>query len=341
MMNPKRGIYAVCLLAALSILGCKPEKAETSAPEPDTLVVFKDTTGVIARLETLYTGLFAYENGEERKVFPAEAFLSARIKDLWEQFPENELVYEANIWTGLQDFDRLVYLGARLDTVLADTALATIRFSAFRDDTRTAIIRMVRETQDSLRAWFVDDITHDHFSIAETAFRHIPDSIVRFHWDCGAYNTHEEDNFIELCYFSAGGWLADGYFWGTSDEFYSAREGFLPGFIVLRMHDISLRADTLSFYLDSRGQDYFSTPIPLSVRNSAKARKAGCTPWNQPSYYAFYDSIRYTAILRPDTLRVLKHKSSQPYFEDHPFLRKTFEEIDSIERCRADDVQLF
>ncbi len=331
-MKPKRGLYAVCLLAALAILGCKQEKAETPVEGPDTVVVFKDTTGVIARLEALYTGLFAYENGEAFEAFNADAFLSGRIKDLWEQFPEGEMVYDADIWTGLQDFDRLVYLGARLGTVTGDTALATVRFSAFRDDTRTALIRMVRETQDSLRAWFVDDITHGDVSIVETAFRHIPDSIVRFHWDSGAYNTHEEDNFVELCFFASDSCPADGYFWGTSDEFYSAREGFLPGFIVLRMHDISLRADTLSFYLDSRGQDYFSGPVPLSVRNSAKAHKAGCALWNQPYYDAFYDSIRYTALLRPDTLLLWKQQSSQPYSEDHPFQRTTFEEIDSIDR---------
>ena len=58
------------------------------------------------------------------------------------------------------------------------------------------------------------------------------------------YPFHDcEDNIIEFSY--KNGEIVDGYFWGTSDEFRDAREGFYPGFFVLRLEQISNKKDSI------------------------------------------------------------------------------------------------
>ena len=181
---------------------------------------------------------------------------------------------------------------------------------------------------------YVDDIIHPHrdepFSIARTARGYAADSIANYLWEYDASNLHDEDNVIELRFRDSV--VVDGFFWGTSDEFYSAREGFYPGFSVWRMQDIGMAGDTLTFLLDSRGTDYFSGPLALDVHSVTEALQDGYSLWRQYDYSYFQDSIRYTSVLGPDTLLVLKDKSGWPYPEDHPFVRKTAEEIQEVER---------
>ena len=71
------------------------------------------------------------------------------------------------------------------------------------------------------------------------------------------YPLHDcEDNIIEFSY--KNGEIVDGYFWGTSDEFRDAREGFYPGFFVLRLEQIFNKKDSIVFTLDSRKTQYLS-----------------------------------------------------------------------------------
>ena len=70
---------------------------------------------------------------------------------------------------------------------------------------------------------------------------------------------------------TSSGWV--GYFHGTSDEFMDAREGFLPGFFVLPMLELTMDKGSLSFSLKPGPEDIFTKPIPLNCKTSAEAKK--------------------------------------------------------------------
>ena len=62
-----------------------------------------------------------------------------------------------------------------------------------------------------------------------------------------------------------------GLFWGTSDEFCDAREGFLPGFCILELTDLRLCGDSISFILDSTDSPFFSKPVDTQIESSDQA----------------------------------------------------------------------
>lgn len=329
-----KNVRIICLLAVLACMGCKREKTEVKTVAAPAAVMTSDSgTDVVSRIRTLYEDIFSHYNRGDFS-YSVRSVFSARLRGFWSQLPDNELVYSANIWTDLQDFDSLAVEMVSLDSQNEDTAMVTVRFRAFGDDLHSVQIRTVRESLRGNLDWYVDDIIHPHrdepFSIARMARGYAADSIAYYLWEYDASNLHDEDNVIELRFRDSV--VVDGFFWGTSDEFYSAREGFYPGFSVWRMQDIGMAGDTLTFLLDSRGTDYFSGPLALDVHSVTEALQDGYSLWRQYDYSYFQDSIRYTSVLGPDTLLVLKDKSGWPYPEDHPFVRKTAEEIQEVER---------
>ena len=95
------------------------------------------------------------------------------------------------------------------------------------------------------------------------------DSIAYYYYYSN-YPSHDcEDNIIEFSY--KNGEIVDGYFWGTSDEFRDAREGFYPGFFVLRLDQISIKKDSIVFTLDSRKTQYLSGPVNIRHHSSDEA----------------------------------------------------------------------
>lgn len=327
-------MYMVCLFALLVCMGCKREKPEVkTVEEPVAVPQAVGGTDVVSRIKTLYEELFSHYNRGDFDFDPSSAF-SSRLRGLWSQLPDNELVYSSNIWTDLQDFDSLAVAMVSLDSQIEDTAMVTVRFRAFGDDLHSVQIRTVRESLRGNLDWYVDDIIHPNqdgpFSVARIAKGYAADSIAYYLWEYDASNLHDEDNVIELRFRDS--MVVDGFFWGTSDEFYSAREGFYPGFSVWRMQDISMAGDTLTFLLDSRGVDYFSGPLGLDVRSATEALHQGYPLWRQLAFEYFQDTVRYSGILRPDTLLIFKEKSQWPYYENHSFIHKTAEEIRQIDR---------
>ncbi len=81
------------------------------------------------------------------------------------------------------------------------------------------------------------------------------------------YNTPDliENHFIVL---EGEGTQARGWYYATSDEFDSAREGYLPGFFVAEMADLVLSATSISFSL-TRPERFFAAPVPLEYRDVA------------------------------------------------------------------------
>ena len=75
-----------------------------------------------------------------------------------------------------------------------------------------------------------------------------------------------EDQFIVID--SAGG-APRLWYYGTSDEFDLAREGYRPAFFVAQATDLVLSADSLSFQLTVQPAEYFTDPVPRSYRSTA------------------------------------------------------------------------
>lgn len=322
-------VNLVCLLALLVCMGCKREKPEAeTVEEPVEVPQVVGGTDAVSRIKALYEGLFTHYNKGDFD-YDVQSVFSSRLRGIWSQLPENELVYSSNVWTDLQDFDSLVLEMVTLENQIEDTAMVAVRFRAFEDDIRSVRVRAVRESLRGNLDWYVDDIIHPHQdgpqSIAGIARGYAADSIVHYLWAYDEFNLHQEDNVIELRFKDSV--VVDGFFWGTSDEFYDAREGFYPGFSVWQMQDISMAGDTIGFMLDSRGVDYFSGPLALDVHTAMEAKREGCHLWRQFSFEYFQDTVRYQGRLMQDTLLLFKEKSKFPYYEEHRFVRKTEEEI--------------
>lgn len=70
-----------------------------------------------------------------------------------------------------------------------------------------------------------------------------------------------------------------GRYYGTTDLFDEAREGYLPGFFVLPMLNILIEGENLAFELNPTPEDFFNETILLSMNSSADAQVAGFTSW--------------------------------------------------------------
>jgi len=76
-----------------------------------------------------------------------------------------------------------------------------------------------------------------------------------------------------------------GYYWGTSDEFDEAREGYYPGFFVTKMDTLVIKDGVISFTLNVNVDDMFDKAIPQNIKTSDEARTAGFNKWEQSIGY--------------------------------------------------------
>jgi hypothetical protein len=75
------------------------------------------------------------------------------------------------------------------------------------------------------------------------------------------------------------GGIAEGYFYGTTDEFNDQRYAYLPGYMVLPMDSLRIDSDSISFVLHPKMDDFFTQPIERNILSTEEAKKAGCIPW--------------------------------------------------------------
>lgn len=85
----------------------------------------------------------------------------------------------------------------------------------------------------------------------------------------------------------------------TTDEFYTAREGYLPGYEIRPLKNIVVRDSLLSFEVDPGVA--FDNPVPLYCKDEAEARRSGIPLWVQKyTNIRFALTHRYTGVIRSD-----------------------------------------
>lgn len=72
-----------------------------------------------------------------------------------------------------------------------------------------------------------------------------------------------------------------GYYYGTSDEFDKAREGYLPAFFVINMEDLAIKADSIVFTLNVDNNDFLTKAVDLTFRSTNEAIAAGYKQWDK------------------------------------------------------------
>ena len=65
----------------------------------------------------------------------------------------------------------------------------------------------------------------------------------------------------------------------TTDEFYLAREGYLPGYEIRPLQNIIVKQDSLSFTVEAGVE--FDYPVPLYCKEEATAQRMGIPRWIQ------------------------------------------------------------
>lgn len=103
------------------------------------------------------------------------------------------------------------------------------------------------------------------------------------------YNTDDliENHFIVL---SKVDNKITGYYYGTSDEFDHAREGYQPAFFVSKMDNLEIKGDTIKFKLNVENADFVTKAVDLKYKSTKEAIQAGYLNWKNkitihPKYY--------------------------------------------------------
>lgn len=133
------------------------------------------------------------------------------------------------------------------------------------------------------------------------------------------YHNPEQDHYPDLlpedCYmelYLENGILKKGYFWGTSDEFEQAREGYECGYFVMPMTDIKQDKDSISFRLDivttSSGEKvntFVKAPIERHIRSwqEAMSRYQTWEPFTDRMEDEIQMSISFAQWLENDVVR--------------------------------------
>lgn len=71
------------------------------------------------------------------------------------------------------------------------------------------------------------------------------------------------------------------YFYGTSDEFDEAREGYLPGFITLEATNAVVKDGNISLRFNSTDHNFYSQPIEPFLHTDQEIKSAGYRLWLQ------------------------------------------------------------
>lgn len=127
------------------------------------------------------------------------------------------------------------------------------------------------------------------------------------------YNT---DSLIENHYiaFKKTGEIVEGWYYGTSDEFDEAREGYLPGFFVSKISGLRTSGDSLFFKISTGYNKCYSKAFPIGYIDSSVILKTNKI-WNNYNedylleYSGKLTGLKITMTVNGDT-RVYKKRKN-------------------------------
>lgn len=102
-----------------------------------------------------------------------------------------------------------------------------------------------------------------------------------------------------------------GKYYGTTDEFDEAREGYLPGFFVTDLFDLQIQGDSIKFVILCSNEDFFTKPIDLQIQNSDEARKQGYVKWD---VRLRTNMKKYSGFIQGDTILIKDDFNDRHYF---------------------------
>lgn len=143
---------------------------------------------------------------------------------------------------------------------------------------------------------------------------------------------------IELDY--TDGRLIDGYMWGGTDHFDDMREdGYYQGYFVAQLKDLRVSNDSIYFCVDTRGTQYFSSPICISIHSWQEAKDMGGHQWLHID--RFQDSIAFKGIMKGDMIFFDKRncKSKNLPWVDFTFHKISLDSLKRIDRSIPSEIE--
>jgi hypothetical protein len=99
-----------------------------------------------------------------------------------------------------------------------------------------------------------------------------------------------------------------GLYYGTSDDFDDAREGYLPGFFVSPMRELSIQNHTISFKIELQPDDLFVKPIGLSTKSPREVDQKQNRRWiadYQPGLRLTRNLVIYAGAIKNNEIRIV------------------------------------
>lgn len=134
----------------------------------------------------------------------------------------------------------------------------------------------------------------------------VVDSLIGVYEYLYEYNTEDliENHYIVL---EPDNDFLVGRYYGTSDDFDDAREGYLPGFFVAPMRQLSIHGQKISFQIELQADDLFLKPIEISIKSSREVDRKKNRRWitdHQPGIRLTRSLVTYTGKIKNDELHL-------------------------------------
>jgi len=107
-----------------------------------------------------------------------------------------------------------------------------------------------------------------------------------------------------------------GYYYGTTDDFDDAREGYQTGFFVSAMKDLAVSGDEISFSVQLFDKDIFTYPIALKYSSSEEISLEENEPWINANIFSQEEGITvvYSGIIEDEKI-ILKIENENRIFD--------------------------